>query len=149
LDFTVYGFNRLRFWYKNGPSISQTPGATVPWKAKIGTSVTIGGGPCRMEDMDDAPVKTFTSTNTWQFFDAVFTTGFANEGWGVTICGMRAALSNCVPALVNYIAGGIQYKCTAAQALTAVTSLQWETNFSGALSNNKFDLEIAQVQVGQ
>jgi hypothetical protein len=144
VNFTTAGYKRLQFWYKNGPTLGA--GVTVPWKVKLPTSVVIGAGPCTMGDVDDQPVKVFTSTNVWQKFDvALDDADFANEAWGVTACGSRAALTTCVPGSVSYIAGGAQYKCTATQALSAMNALQWQTNFSGTSSSYPYDLEIAQV----
>jgi hypothetical protein len=147
VDFTIAGYSELKFWYKNGPSVT----ASTPWKVKLPTSVLIGAGPCKMEDVDNQPVKGFTTSNSWQKFDAVFATNFAPEsGWGQTTCGNRGPMTTCVPGSVSYYGTtGAQYKCTAAQALTAMNALQWQTNFAGSdvSATNPFDLEIAQVEI--
>jgi hypothetical protein len=145
MNFTALGYTRLRFWFKNGPSLSAV--TTTPWKVRLADSYAINGGPCMMQDVDDYPVKDFTSTSSWQHFDVLFASNFANEGWGMTACGTRAPLTVCVPGAISYIAGGAEYMCTAAQALTAMNSLQWQTNFTGTLFGNHYDLEIAQVEI--
>lgn len=140
INASAIGYKNLRFWYKNGPNVT----GSVLWKVKLPTSVLIGNGTCRMEDVDNQPVKNFTSTDTWQYFDFALSS-FAPEGWGVTVCGSRAALTTCVPGSLSYIAGGAQYQSTAAQALTALSGIQWQTNFSGTSATNSYDLMIAQV----
>jgi hypothetical protein len=138
-------YTKLRFWYKNGPSLGAS--TTTPWKVKLGTNAPILNLSCRMEEVDDQPVKEFTSTNQWQQF-SVDLLSFNNENWGnsASCSEARGTPTGCVPGFVSYI-GGAKFKCTAAQALPYLTAIQWQTNFKTTSSGNTFDLMIAQVEL--
>ncbi|HRU39546.1 MAG TPA: hypothetical protein P5511_06685 [Candidatus Goldiibacteriota bacterium] len=146
-------YERLVFWYKNGPSVS----ANTPWKVKLGTQAVVGSGPCVMGEGDNVPVASFTATNTWQKFDKAFSEFAPESGWGQTACGQRGDETICVPGAApsytdTYTGGGgsvpaAKYKCSAQQAMTALDAIQWQTGFSAVGNNQAFDLMIAEVKI--
>ena len=70
INFVAQGYTGLKFWYKNGPSVT----GSKNWKVKLCS--TYNG----LGDSDDQPRKVFTATNTWQQFDVALT-DFTQEGW--------------------------------------------------------------------
>lgn len=138
------GYTSLKFWYKNGPSVT----GAIPWKVKLSSTAPIGAGPCTMEEVDNHPVYAFSSSDDWTLFNVPLSS-FAPEDWGSqpTSCSTRGTPTNCVAGFTSYLNGGAQYKCTAPQALVYLNAIQWQTNFTTSFSGNSFDLMIARVEL--